>query len=97
VYKPYRGQVLVSNQLVDLRKAPTEALHRIVWLDEYLRLVHEEVDAELQRCYFEARLQGQLDAALAIAPHGRKAFLRMTRNENEARGRAVRWGDGHRA
>ena len=85
------------SSLVDLDGAPAETLHRIVWLDEYLRLLREEVDAELQRCYFEARLQGQMEAALSVAPHGRKTFLAMTRNESEARGRTVRWGDGYRA
>jgi hypothetical protein len=76
---------------------PADALIRIVWLSELWDQVVEEITGELQEAYFEARLQGRMDAALKLAPHGRKTFLAMTRHENNARGQMVRWGDGQKA
>lgn len=80
-----------------LAEMPDDALERIVWLDELWALLEAEVLAELQKAYFDARLQGRTAVALEIAPHGRKTFLAMTRHENEMRGRLVRWGDGEKA
>jgi hypothetical protein len=88
----------VSDILKDvLADQPTDSLQRIVWLAELQDLVLDEIDAELQQAYFDARLQGRMAVALELAPHGRKTFLAMTRHENEVRGRMVRWGDGETA
>ena len=53
-----------------------------------------EVDAGWRNLYFEARLQGRLEQVVATAPHSLNKALAMTRRENEARGRRVRWADG---
>jgi hypothetical protein len=39
------------------------------------------------------RLHGQLEEVLALGLHSRKRVLAWTRQENERRGRVVRWGD----
>jgi hypothetical protein len=75
---------------LDLRRAPVDPVQRILWLAEAL----VEADLAMAEAYFEARLQGQLEDAIARGPHSRKAALAMTRQENERRGRQVRWGDG---
>ena len=78
-------------------RMPADTLEKIVWLDELRGLVDQEICSELQKAYFAARIEGRLDAALDLAPHGRKTFLAMTRHENDLRGRMVRWGDGNKA
>lgn len=80
-----------------LAEQPQDALERIVWLDELQTMVDAEIRAELQKAYFDARLQGRMAVALEVAPHGRKTFLAMTRRENRLRGQMVRWGDGQKA
>jgi len=76
---------------------PDDSLERIVWLGELWDIALDEIMAELQKAYFDARLEGRMPSALALAPHGRKTFLAMTRHENQSRGRMVRWGDGQKA
>jgi uncharacterized membrane protein len=96
-YKPTPRRVYklaIMGQLLDYDDAPDDALQRIIWLADLEDLVRDEIDLQLQVAYFDARLQGRLEIALEIAPHGRKTLLAMTRRENEARGRQIRWGDG---
>ena len=48
-----------------------------------------------QVAYFESRMTGRIDQALALKLHARKRVLAFTRAENERRGRVIRsWGDG---
>jgi len=59
----------------------------------------EVLDNELrnawQVAYFESRMTGRIDQALALKLHARKRVLAFTRAENERRGRVIRsWGDG---
>jgi hypothetical protein len=79
--------------LLDLRAAPTDAIERLLWLDGVLDKVHEEMEPEWQDAYFEARLQGRLDQAEALALHSHKRVMAYTRAGNERRGRLIRWGD----
>jgi hypothetical protein len=63
-----------------------------------MQQAQDELDAELRRAYFDARLSGRLDAALRLGLHSRKKVMAYTRAENEVRGRAIKhWGDGYRA
>lgn len=70
-----------------MREMPTDPLQQLQWINE------AEVElARLRRsALFEARLEGNLDVAIAISGLSRKAALAATRHENEARGRMVRW------
>lgn len=83
----------MPSKLLNLSEAPDDPIERVMWLSG----VREEVDAELERAfadaYFNARLQGRLGAAVKAGPFALKRVLRYTRNENERRGRTVRWGD----
>jgi hypothetical protein len=80
--------------LLNLSKAPKDPALRIVWLAGVNAKVREELDAALADAYFEVRLHGQLEEVLALGLHSRKRVLAWTRQENERRGRVVRWGDG---
>lgn len=81
--------------ILNLKDAPENPVERIVYLSGVMAAVKRELNLELQRAYFEARLQGMFEEALALKLHPRKRALAWTRHENEARGRAVsRWGDG---
>ncbi len=93
-FVPRPASRVLDHQFVQM---PEDCLERIIWLDELQKLVDTEIRAELQRAYFDSRIQGRMDAALELAPHGRKTFLAMTRHENELKGRLVRWGDGQKA
>lgn len=64
----------------------------IAQVEEMVRR-QNEVDLGWQALYFEARCAGCFDAAVAAGPHSRTQALRMTRAENEKRGRSVRWGE----
>jgi len=81
-------------RILDLGGLPTDALERLIWLDGVLDQVHTELDPEWARAYFDARLQGRLDEALALELHSRKRVMAWTRHHNEATGRLIRWNDG---
>jgi hypothetical protein len=74
--------------------APLDVLERLLWLAKRRQDVTAAFDDAFRATYFQARLEGLLDPALELGLHSRKTVMRMTRAENEARGRAVRWGDG---
>jgi hypothetical protein len=80
--------------ILNLQDAPESPIERLMWLSGVMEEVKEELDAEFRRAYYEARLQKQLEPALALGLHSRKRILAYTRAENEKRGRTVRWQDG---
>lgn len=80
--------------LSKLGPAPQDAIARLYWLQTGQDELLAELDAAFQSAYFDARLTDRLDAAIAVHAHSRKRILRFTRNENESRGRQVRWQDG---
>jgi hypothetical protein len=80
--------------ILNLQEAPESPIERLMWLSGVMEEVKEELDAEFRRAYYEARLQKQLEPALALGLHSRKRILAYTRAENEKRGRTVRWQDG---
>ncbi len=83
----------MAKKILDLSDMPHDALERLLWLSG----VREQVEAELlpawRAAYYDARLQQRLDAAEALGLHSHKRIMAMTRAENNARGRGVRWGD----
>jgi hypothetical protein len=85
---------------LDLTKAPKDALERIGWLsdqeDEVQAALRAAFDDAYAEAYFTARMQGRIQAALAIGVHSHKRAMAFTRHWNEAIGRPVRWGDGLR-
>lgn len=81
--------------ILDLSDAPEQPIERLMWLSGAMEAVKEELDTEFRRAYYEARLQKQLEPALALGLHSRKRILAYTRAENESRGRTVRWQDGY--
>lgn len=80
--------------LLDLREAPDDALERILWLSGVMEEAKIELDKAYSEAYYEARLTGRFDDALALGVHPKSTALRYTRRENNARGRSVRWADG---
>lgn len=82
-------------RLLNLDDAPEAPIERLMWLSGVMEQVRSELDAEFARAYYEARLQKQFPAALALRLHSRKRALAFTRQENERRGRTVRWQDGY--
>lgn len=81
---------------IDFSSAPEAPIARLIWMGGLRQAVLAEIEAEFQRTYFDARLQGMLDTALSLNLHPKKKVLAWTRHENEARGRVVaRWGDGY--
>lgn len=83
-----------EDTLLDLSGAPAEPIERLMWLSGVMDKAKAELDREFASTYFQARFQGQLDAALSLGLHSRKKVLAYTRKANEAAGRMVRWGDG---
>lgn len=82
--------------LVDLSSAPVDPIERLAWLSGIDQALRREVNDAWQQTYFEARMKGQFDTALALKLHPKKRALAWTRHENEARGRAIsNWGDGY--
>lgn len=71
---------------------PDDPVERIAWLGCELAEYLAKHETALQLAYFEARLQGRFDDAVAKGPWGRKRASTATRRENESRGRAIRWG-----
>lgn len=81
---------------IDLSSAPDSPVERLAWLSGLDQALRKEVNDAWQEAYYEARLQGMFDEALALHLHSKKRALAWTRHENEARGRAVaHWRDGH--
>lgn len=82
--------------LLNLDAAPSEPLHRLMWLSGVRDQVALELDEEYRRAYFEMRLQNRLDEAFNLGLHSPTRVLAYTRAENESRGRLVRWNDTRR-
>lgn len=80
--------------LLNLEPAPDDPIERIMWLSGVMDQAKVELDQALAASYFEARLQGRLVDAITVGPYARTTVLALTRRENEARGRQVRWRDG---
>lgn len=80
--------------ILNLSEAPEDPVERVAWLGGVLEAARAELDEAFSLAYFEARLQGQLDAAVHAGPYARKRVLAFTRHENQKRGRSVRWNDG---
>lgn len=80
--------------ILNLDDMPTDPVERIGWLGGVMDAAREELEAAFTEAYFEARLQGQLGAAISLRQHSRKRILAFTRKANEAKGRIVkRWPD----
>jgi hypothetical protein len=73
---------------------PDDPLERLLYLLEIEQLVERELEAAYSRAYFDARLTGQIDAAMDLRRHSRKDILAMTRRLNHEAGLQVSWGDG---
>jgi hypothetical protein len=80
--------------LLNLTEAPEDPIARIMWLSGVMEKVTAELDEAFSTAYFDARLQGNLEAAVHAGPYARKRVLALTRRANNKRGRTVRWGDG---
>lgn len=80
--------------LLNLDDAPKDPIERLMYLSGVKEQVAAELDAALGEAYFQARLQQRFEAALAAGPYKLKPALRLTRHENQKRGRSIRWGDG---
>jgi hypothetical protein len=81
---------------IDFTGAPSDPIERLVWLSGAKQVLDTELGSAWQVAYFEARMTGRLDQALALKQHARKRVLAYTRAENERRGRVIRaWGDGY--
>lgn len=80
--------------ILNLTDAPTDPIEKIMYLSGVKEQVTKELDQAFAEAYFDARLQHRLDAALKAGPYALKRVLRYTRQENQRRGRLVRWGDG---
>jgi hypothetical protein len=80
--------------ILNLDAAPADPIERIMWLSGVMEQAKAELDAAFAEAYFEARFQGNLETAIKAGPYARKRVLAYTRQENQRRGRVVRWGDG---
>lgn len=83
------------SNILNLDQAPETPVERIAWLGGVLRAVRAELETEFQEAYFQARIQGMFDHAIALRLHSRKRALAWTRRANEERGRIIKWGDGY--
>lgn len=79
--------------LLSLSDAPDDPVERLMWLTGARETLDRELLQAFGEAYFNARLEGRLEAAIAAGPYARKRVLAFTRHENERRGRTVRWGD----
>jgi len=80
---------------IDFTGAPDDPIERLVWLGGAREVLDNELRNAWQVAYFESRMTGRIDQALALKLHARKRVLAFTRAENERRGRVIRsWGDG---
>lgn len=73
---------------IDWAQAPDDPVDLLLWVRDVL---NPEIEGRKADAYFLARLQGEIDLALAVGLDPKKAVMRMTRSENERRGRVVRW------
>lgn len=80
--------------MVDFADAPHDPVERLMWLSGVKDVLDQELNAQWQRAYFQARQTGRLDSALLLGYHSRKKVMAYTRAENERTGRQWRWGDG---
>lgn len=69
---------------------PSDSVERLGWINDQIA---DLLDAQ-RVALFDARLEGRLEDAIAASGLSRKRALALTRQENEARGRMIRWGDG---
>jgi len=83
-------------QILNLSEAPEEPLHRLMWLSGVRDQVALELDEQYRAAYFQLRLQNRLVEAFDLGLHSPTKVLAYTRQENEARGRLVRWNDQRR-
>jgi hypothetical protein len=82
--------------ILSLTQIPENPIERLVYLDGVLAAARAELDAEFQRAYFDARVQGMFPQALNLGLHSQKKAVAFTRHENEKRSRAIwRWRDGY--
>ena len=88
----YQPVVFVT-MMLNMDDAPSDPIERLMWLTGAKAQVAKELEQEFREAYFNARIQGRLDAAVSAGPYARKRVLAFTRAENEKRGRTVRWGD----
>ena len=80
--------------ILNLDEAPDTPIERLMYLSGVTEQVEKELDAEYQKAYFEARLEGHLVLVLGLGFHSRKKVMAFTRAENEKRGRIIRrWND----
>ena len=79
---------------IDLEDMPKDPIERLVWLSGAQEAFDELISPLWQRAYYEARMTGRLDTAIQMHHHPKKKVVAYTRAENEANGRAIRWGDG---
>lgn len=79
--------------ILNLGDAPTDPIERLQWLTGAKEQFKIELDAALAEAYFTARLEQRLESAIEAGPYARKRVLAYTRQENQKRGRTVRWGD----
>lgn len=67
---------------------PTDPLQLLAWINTQ----RQELEQLTQRALFDARMEGTFEEAIQISGLSRTRALALTRHENEARGRMVRWG-----
>lgn len=67
---------------------PTDAVELLRWITER----RADLERMERRALFQARLEGRFDQALTTSGISRKRGLALTRAENAARGRMIRWG-----
>jgi hypothetical protein len=80
--------------MLSLDAAPEDPIERLLWLSGAAEQARSEIEDAFARAYFEARLSGRLDAAVGLGLHSKSTVLRLTRRENNASQRMVRWNDG---
>lgn len=67
---------------------PTDPLELLAWINAKRR----ELDRIEQTALFDARIEGRFDEAVQISGLSVTKAMALTRHENEARGRMMRWG-----
>lgn len=77
-----------------MEDAPHDPIERLLWLSGAAEAAKAEIEDAFAKAYYEARLSGRLDVAVDLGLHSKSTVLRLTRRENNASQRMVRWGDG---
>lgn len=85
----------MTNQILDLSAAPSDAIERLAWLSGVNKQVERELDAAYQQAYYKARLTQRMAGALSLGIHPKKRVLKWTQRENNKLGRRIRWNDGY--